>query len=749
MQHLGELFHFIPEETMRRLFLVLSLLLAVNLFADSAKVKYMIGEVRIKQVSAQKGWTALKMNMPLNEKDIIRTGKQAYCEIELPDGSTTKILENSILELRNFPDPADNSLNLFTGLGKFYFKVKKLLKRQFKVSSPVAVAAIRGTEFLVINTGDKTDLLVQEGTVDFSDLYMKQTVRVQAGFKSALSSGSLPQTPVALSTKEKQALQKLSTHQSGKTAPKAKTQKVKTKPTKTIRQNEDMIQPSVKPVRKPRGNQPAPEIKDEPESPPAPKAETGQNSRSGFNTGVTVGAVTLDGKLYNQIGLRPEFSIGKLGVALDLSFYIDDEGNIRKDNWDSFDDVLEKIYYVRWAHRGDPLYLKVGAIDNYRLGFGILMNHYSNTVEYPNIIRTGVEFGVRTNRFGVDAMLNNVNELLNGGGVMGTRFSYNLFGGLQVGASVVFDRNQFKGLKDRDGDDVPDYVDIAPDDKQAMIDSDGDGIADRYDPDRNNDFYFDNPDTAIVPLDVQNDPSRFRTIDPNSLRKPFKIAEAENKTQIAFAFDASYPLLSYDYLKLITYAQYAKYPHNGAWGITAPGFLAKFAFINAYAEYRIFGEHFLPEYFNTTYELERAGFATDSTGAIVPVSKADRLDEINERLKGYVIGADFNIFNYLIFGAEYQDMSRNDLRIRTFRSTLDLNTSFIPKINRAGAYYMQNNAKELFKKTEGTIMGYRLEYEISGGASLLLDYRITYRDVDGSGHLEAVKTTNIQTVMRF
>ncbi len=734
---------------MRRLFLVLSLLLSVNLFADSAKIKYMIGEVRVKQVSAQKGWTALTMKMALQEKDIIRTGNQAYCEIELPDGSTTKILENSILELRNFPDPADDSMNLFTGLGKFYFKVKKLLKRQFKVSSPVAVAAIRGTEFLVINTGDKTDLLVQDGTVEFSDLYMTQTVQVQAGFKSALSAGSLPKPPVALSEKEKQALQKLSSHQPGKPAPKTKSPK--TKPPKSIRQNEDMIQPTPKPVPKPRSNQPAPTPapQEEPESPQAPKAKTGESGGSGFNTGVTVGAVTLDGKLYNQIGLRPEFSIGKLGVALDLSFYIDDEGNIRKDNWNSFDDVLEKIYYVRWAHRGDPLYLKVGAIDNYRLGFGILMNHYANTVEYPNIIRTGVEFGLRTNSFGVDAMLNNINELMNGGGLMGSRFSYNLFGGLQIGASVVFDRNQFKGLKDRDGDDVPDYVDIAPDDKEAMVDSDGDGIADRYDPDRNNDFYFDNTDTAVVPLDVQNDPSRFRTIDPNSLRKPFKIGEAENKTQIAFAFDASYPLLTYDYLKLVTYAQYAKYPHNGAWGITAPGFLAKFAFINAYAEYRIFGEHFLPEYFNTTYELERAGFATDSTGAIVPVSKADRLDEINERLKGYVIGADFNIFNYLIFGAEYQDMSRNDLRIRTFRSTLDLNTSFIPKINRAGAYYMQNNAKELFKKTEGTIMGYRLEYEISGGASLLLDYRITYRDVDGSGHLEPVKTTNIQTVMRF
>ena len=731
---------------MRFLISLLLIFASANLFAKNAKVKYLIGEVRVKQVSQEKGWVDLNLQIPLLEKDIIRTGTEALCEIELPDGSITKILSNSILELRNFPDPADESLDLFTGIGKFFFRVKKVLNRSFKVSSPVAVAAIRGTEFLVVNEGDKTKVLVKSGQVDLSDLYMRQTVQINPGYKAEITAGSLPLEPVEMTTNEMSALDKLSDVKGSKTPkpePKKSIEKVEGK---LPRQNDQIIQPSPKPTQPDVDKKTSPETTTIQKGSPDVGSNQGSGSSAGggFNTGGTVGAVTIDGQLYNQIGLRPEFSIGKLGVALDLSFYIDDEGNIRDDNWNSFDDIVEKIYYVRWGHRNDPLYLKVGAIDNYRLGFGLLMNHYSNTVEYPNVIRTGVEFGMKTNSFGIDVMLNNINELLNSGGLMGARYSQNLVGGLQVGASIVFDRNQYRGLKDRDGDDVPDYIDIDPDDKKAMVDTDGDGIADVYDPDRDEDFYYDNPN--VVPDSVQSDPGRFdANFDESKLKQPFKIGEAEDATQLALAVDASYPLINYEYLKLVTYAQYANYPmNNGAWGITAPGILAKFAFVNAYAEYRVFSKEFLPEYFNITYELERATFVGDSI-----ITKSDRLSDINESMNGYVIGADFDLANFLIFGAEFQNMTSKSFHIRTFRSTLDLNTSFIPKINRAGAYYMQNNARELFKKTEGTIMGYRLEYEISGGASLLLDYRITYRDLNGNGKLEPIRSTNIQTVMRF
>ena len=44
--------------------------------------------------------------------------------------------------------------------------------------------------------------------------------------------------------------------------------------------------------------------------------------------GLGIGSATLDGVLYNQLALRPEINIWKIGIGLDLILYIDNEGNI-------------------------------------------------------------------------------------------------------------------------------------------------------------------------------------------------------------------------------------------------------------------------------------------------------------------------------------------------------------------------------------------------------------------------------------
>lgn len=708
---------------MRLLSIVLFVFFISNLLAGNAKVKFVIGEVRVKKPAPQETWTAVNMKSELQKGDIVRAGEQSRCEIELPDGSITKVLENSILELRNLPDAVNPNTELFAGLGKFYFKVKKMAGQSFKVSSPAAVAAIRGTEFLMVNQTDASRLFVKSGLIDFSDPNMLNVVQVSDGFKSAIRLGALPETPTAMSADELAAIEKVAAA-GGEPSEKEAEQ---VEPTESVRPPSEI------------------ETGEQEKEEPTPKGGFGMNA------GINIGAVTIGDQIYNQIGLRPEFSLGKLGVALDLSIYIDKDGNISDENWNSWRDIFEKLYYVRWGVRGDPFYAKVGAIDNYRLGFGILVNRYANTVEYPNVIRTGVELGIQSGSYGFDAMLNNISEATDGGGLMAGRLAYRPLGRLEFGVSAVYDRNQYKALKDRDGDGVPDYLDDFPDDKDYKVDTDGDGITDALDPDRDGNNYTDNP----IPDSTFLNDSWF---DLSKLKPdPFDINKAQDQSQMAFALDASYPILNFSYLQLITYAQWAKFPHSGGWGVTAPGLFAKLAFINAYAEYRILGRHFLAEYFNTTYELERAVFVqtTDTLGKVIttPVSKRQSLAAINENLKGFVVGADFNIADFVIFGAEYQNMSKSNLKIRTFRSTLDLNTKFIPKLSRAGAYYLQNNAEKLFEKSSGMILGYRVEYEVAAGTSLLLDFRQTYRDLNGDGKIkgksETLNSTNIQTVIRF
>ncbi|MEJ2544034.1 MAG: FecR family protein, partial [Calditrichaceae bacterium] len=653
--------------------IIILVLLISSLSAQDIKVKFLMGEVRYRPSVQIMSWKGVQMNTQLHEKNIVRTGSKSVCELELPDGSITKILENSMLELRNTDRPETHGIELFASLGKFYFRVKKAVSNSFTVTSPVAVAAIRGTEFLTIHDGNETKILVKTGEVELSDPDKRNSVRIRAGNKASIQSGKMPSDPEPLTSDEQKALNIVSKDSS---------------PEEPL--EEDSPEPSNADEIGMIQSSPSGSMNEDKEE----ETDKGNESSNepGFRMGAVFGAATIDDEIYSVIGLRPEFSIGKLGVALDLSIYMDKDGNIRKDNWDSARDIFEKLYYVRWGHQGDPFYIKVGAIDNYRLGFGLLMNHYYNTIEYPNVIRTGMELGLQGEKLGFQGMLNNFSELTDGGGLMAGRVSYKLIGNLEVGGSVVFDRNQYKGLKDRDKDGVPDLLDAFPDDRKLAIDTDGDGQADKEDYDRDGDGFTDNREylietgmdsNLINDQDYIADPMLWEATVLN--QEPFDINAASEKTQIAFAGDISYPLLNFDYLKLITYGQYAKFPHSGGWGITAPGFLAKFAFINLYAEYRIFSAQFLPEYFNTTYELERAVFIKDSSDNLEPHTKRESLARITEDLKGYMVGADFNIFDYIIFGAEYQNMKRGTFEIKTFRSTLDLNTDIVPKISKAGA----------------------------------------------------------------
>ncbi len=482
-----------------------------------------------------------------------------------------------------------------------------------------------------------------------------------------------------------------------------------------------------------------------------------KDSKQTFGMGLSVGAVTIDNQVYTQIGLMPEIVIGKFGVALDLRLYIDGDGNIRKEDWDSFDDIIEKIYYIRWGLKGDPFYVRAGAINNYRLGYGILVNRYSNTIEYPSVIRTGFQLGVDTGNLIVDVMMNDFKELGHKqGGLFAGRIGYRILGKLELGVSTVYDRNQYAVLRDADKDGYADVLDDFPTNGNFVVDSDGDGVPDRNDPDRDGDGYTDNTQDPAIP---NNDPD----FDPSKLKPtPFQIQNAAERDQLAFAADIGYPIVQNKTFELIVYGQAAKFAYNNGWGYSAPGFLAKFAFINLYGEYRVQEQRFIPEYFSTTYELERVTFIQDTSGNLIPVTKRQILESINTRLRGFVVGADFNIADIMIFGAEYQRLSgksgagtpsAQDLKFNTLRANLDLNTDFVPKIHKAGAYYYQQFADRLFIKQEGTIIGYTLQYEISPGAYLVLDFRQTYRDVNGDGQIsgsnETVKTTNLQTVFTF
>ena len=113
--------------------------------------------------------------------------------------------------------------------------------------------------------------------------------------------------------------------------------------------------------------------------------------------------------------------------------------------------------------------------------------------------------------------------------------------------------------------------------------------------------------------------------------------------------------------------------------------------------------------------------------------------------------AGLNLFDLINFSASYANMKADPVQLKSFTSSLILNTDNIPKISSAMAYYQRNNDDNPFdfeNPSENTIMGYRIGYELSKGVNLIWDFRQFYRD-DGTGSMETIQQTNIETTFNF
>ncbi|MBP7563866.1 MAG: hypothetical protein KA886_08780, partial [Candidatus Cloacimonetes bacterium] len=200
-----------------------------------------------------------------------------------------------------------------------------------------------------------------------------------------------------------------------------------------------------------------------------------QDNEDKMGGSVIIGATTINNTNYQQIGLRADLPIWKLGFGLDIQLYIDDQGNIREEDWDEFEDYLDKVYYIRWAKKGDPFYLKVGGLENASLGYGIILNNYSNMVQYPTYKRIGMETSMKIGPVGTELFINNFKEAFadKPGMVLGARASYDLpVFKLVAGASFASDFNEYNGLFDTDGDGYPDAIDAYPNDKKFVTQRD-------------------------------------------------------------------------------------------------------------------------------------------------------------------------------------------------------------------------------------------------------------------------------------
>lgn len=493
----------------------------------------------------------------------------------------------------------------------------------------------------------------------------------------------------------------------------------------------------------------------------------------------SVGSVTIDGKLWNQIALRPVIPIGKFGVALDLVLYIDGEGNIHKDEWDfsslgaTKNTIIDKIYYIRYGFPGNPLYFRVGALDYVFLGYGILVSGYSNTMQYPQVRKVGLDLRLKKWNHSFEGFINDFKENI---GLLGMRVSRPLPGGFKGGITIVTDRNQYLGLKDRDDDGVPDVLDDFPRNSSIWADTDGDRIEDSVDPDADGDNILeggrdDNGDGIIdgtETIDLGGDDTLGIPYDAEIVLKKFsRLKNGDPITGVAF--DLSYPLLNQKKLRVDIYVQAAQLigktvnPETGekiatGMGLVPLGVASKFGPMRLSLEYRIIPREgrFDFGYWDRSYDMERATFREDD-GNVQVKTKESLLGRYGKQ-KGFYGMFGVDLGSLIVLKSEYQNLRGKiwndeidkfeDQQNRSFKASLALRKKVF-RIKYATLFYQQRNVQNPFEFefTERTVMGYGVGYEISAGITLNYIFRRTFRDLNGDGDVkDDGETINITTV---
>ncbi|MFA4921248.1 MAG: FecR family protein [Candidatus Neomarinimicrobiota bacterium] len=720
----------------KKIIFVLTLLLGCNLAIaqnQSATVLKVSGDASLRPQGASDFTDPIEVSMGINTGDAIKTGADGFVAlIFMSDKTQLKIRKDSEIEIRD----EQNLRTAKISQGKILAEITPGVKTSYRIETPTSVASVKGTKFWIITIPDFGDKYYGvEGQVSILNLITGTEVSLGAGQMVASTvNGDLFNMPVdpdeiPPDTEE----------------PTPEPEKEEPSEPSDMETEEDFGMPDVGAT----GKMGEPEEPLEEEG--APKGEGAKKARP-FGMGLGLGSVTIDGKIYNQIALRPEFRLGKLGIRLDIAFYMDEDGNIRENEWDEFSDYLDKIYYVRWGQQGDPFFAKVGALDDVSMGYGILLNGYSNTTEYPQVRKVGVHTGMQGDKMGWEAFMANVKEIT-GPGLMAGRFTYKPISSLPLvlGTTVVADVYPYKGLPDADEDDVADALDLYPDaDDNKVLDTLKTNFSlTQRDFLRNSGFNIPN-----------------ETIVQNGITR---LSDYDRLLHGAISVDAGIPILNKKFLSLLVYGQaatfipvedsalvfsngtYTREAFTPGFGFAIPGVkIGLFKIANLTVEYRYAGKNFLFNYFDKAYDYERVQIRDNE------IYTKQQMALMQEQMQGVYGAFNVNVLNYIILGSYYQHMFAQTSETRSFMATASLPKGKIPKLADAVAFYQRNNDENPFefkKPSENTILGYKIGFELGGGAVIYYKFQRTYRDFDGNGTIdpkkEAISLTTIETGFSF
>lgn len=526
-----------------------------------------------------------------------------------------------------------------------------------------------------------------------------------------------------------------------------------------------------------------------------PVASSAQPSVAMFGYSLSMGSVSVGQEQLYRLSFRPDFPLGRVGIGLDLELFVERNGDLGSRGWEAgsstqtFDSILRKIYYVRYGRPNDAVHVKIGALDDVTLGYGLIMDSYRNTLHYPGIKKTGLQFriaNVAGTNIGLEGAINNLQDFQEGGALVGLR-TFGYVANIELGATFVADLDQYSGLRDSDSDGVPDPIDAFPDDGNFALDNDDDGVPDHLDNDDDNDGLIDAdpgsglpPDIASALLDINARYGNAFPVDQDVDRhKPF------NKNRVGRDFfaiagaDASYPLIHDLGVTLKLYGQVALLlddddalasaeaqqqgvsPGNRqatGFGVAAPGLWLAFGPFNGQLDFRHFRGGFDARYFDELYERDRAHL--DGTTGQAQAKDA-RLSPSDE-LSGFFghLGMDLGSYAYASVAYQYLTGTSDPKQQLIASAALSRKLlKYFPRLKRAYAYFHKNNIGRrlnadgsgrdaFFEPTQDTFYGFDIGLNMKEGSSVRWDTRFVF-DRAANRRLQRHKIMTLETVFHF
>lgn len=488
------------------------------------------------------------------------------------------------------------------------------------------------------------------------------------------------------------------------------------------------------------------DIEQSPESPDVQKVEKTPAPPSSAKWQISAGTATINDEQWTRLAVGVDVPIWKFGVFFDVEFFIDSDGKFSDKGWNFEDDWLEalsrKIRYIRFGQEGDPLFVKLGGLSSVTLGYGFLVDRFTNMLHYPDEKLLGLQFDINDiSPIGVSlqTLVADFKDFDNDGGLIAARLGFKPFkstdipivSGITISGSYARDLNQYAPARKWD---YPMEGDITDRDEDHIVDS---SFYYSYFGDKN--YYNSMRDDAI-------EQNQFDTVIEHKDHWAMK----EEDPFGLIGGDISVPLIATNLVGLDLYGQAGIRDDDVAgWGIGVPGLSLKVWRFWGSVEYRRIQGRFQPGYFGTYYLDERLHREP------VISTKEDRLQ--NDTLNGVFGRMGFNISDIFLIEGRYQymvgrDENSKDQRFEACGALGDLVLQKIPKLNKAEIYYYKSRIRsehdKFFEKTPFMYYGYRAGFAISDGASLIWDARYGFK-FDELGNLVANNNISVQTALTF